>query len=93
MTCLAALPAASQRLVRPRRKAALPPPACIPYIAIFVLRLALLTRPALLPLPRQVRRGMVPIKRPTFGNIVADRSEEEQIRLRAQLPPARSWPF
>ena len=91
MTCLAALPAASQRLcglVAKQRCRLLHASPTSPFSFC-----ALLTRPALLPLPRQVRRGMVPIKRPTFGNIVADRSEEEQIRLRAQLPPARSWPF
>ena len=41
----------------------------------------------------QVRRGKVPIKRPQFGNIVADRSEEEQIRLKAQLPREKFWIF
>lgn len=33
-----------------------------------------------------VRRGHVPLRKPTFGKIAADRSEEEQIRLKAQLP-------
>ena len=41
----------------------------------------------------QVRRGTVPIKRPQFGNIVADRSEEDQIRLKAQLPREKFWIF
>ena len=37
-----------------------------------------------------VNRGFKPLKQPQFARLMADKSEEEQIRLRASLPREQS---